>query len=96
MLGLPVGQHIKLYAPAKQLRAPSVAGQWNGREDPAAAATEIERKYTPTTSDLDLGYLDLVVKVWLAPVRVCVRVCVCVCACACTYIYVCVYIHSQT
>lgn len=40
-----------------------VPGQWNGREDPEADAKEIERKYTPTSSDADVGYCDLVIKV---------------------------------
>lgn len=60
VLGLPVGKHFKLFAPNPK---GSVAGQWNGRDDPEAEAAEIERKYTPTSSDHDLGYADLVIKV---------------------------------
>ena len=53
---------------------------WNGREDAEARCAEIERKYTPTTSDDDLGFVDLVVKLYAGsqlerfPVRVRVRV----------------------
>ena len=64
VLGLPTGKHIKLFAPASRLPSASVDGEWNGRPDPEAGKTEIERKYTPTSSDLDLGVLDLVVKVY--------------------------------
>jgi len=63
-LGLPVGKHVKLFAPAAEVRAASAAAKWNGRDDPEAGRTEIERKYTPTTSDDDKGYVDLVVKVY--------------------------------
>ena len=61
VLGLPVGKHFKVYAPAPK---PSVAGQWNGREDPESEESEIERKYTPTTADCDIGHVDLVIKVY--------------------------------
>ena len=61
VLGLPVGKHFKLYCPNP---AGKVAGQWNGREDPESDETEIERKYTPTTSDAEVGYVDLVIKVY--------------------------------
>jgi hypothetical protein len=70
VLGLPVGKHIKLFAPVSALRRPAVEGQWNGRADPEANLTEIERKYTPTTSErqgvriISLGYVDLVIKVY--------------------------------
>lgn len=64
VLGLPVGKHFKLFAPNPKGKVP---GQWNGRDDPEADATEIERKYTPTSSDHDLGYVDLVIKVRAAP-----------------------------
>ena len=64
VLGLPTGKHIKLFAPASRLPVASVDGEWNGRPDPDAGKTEIERKYTPTSSDLDLGVLDLVIKVY--------------------------------
>merc|ERR1711990_1100500 len=39
-------------------------GKWNGREDMEADGDEIERKYTPTTSDSEIGYVDLVIKVY--------------------------------
>jgi len=61
VLGLPVGNHFKLHAPNV---TGIKAGEWNGREDPEAGAAEIERKYTPTTSDADRGFFDLVVKVY--------------------------------
>ena len=61
LLGLPVGKHLKVYAP--NTRA-VVGTQWNGRNDPEAHAAEIERKYTPTTSDDDIGFVDLVIKVY--------------------------------
>jgi len=64
VLGLPVGKHVQLYAPACELRAPSVSGMWNGRDDPEAERAEIARKYTPTTSDDELGYVELVLKVY--------------------------------
>ena len=70
----------KVYAPAGRLRAPTVEAMWNGREDAEARCAEIERKYTPTTSDDDLGFVDLVVKLYAGsqlerfPVRVRVRV----------------------
>lgn len=64
VLGLPVGQHLKVYAPAGLLRTPTADGMWNGREDPEARCAEIERKYTPTTSDHELGFVDLVVKLY--------------------------------
>merc|ERR1719253_63170 len=48
VLGLPVGKHFKLYCPNP---AGKVSGQWNGREDPEASEAEIERKYTPCSSD---------------------------------------------
>ncbi|KAG8466066.1 hypothetical protein KFE25_005636 [Diacronema lutheri] len=61
VLGLPVAKHFKLFAPNPKGKVP---GQWNGRDDPEADASEIERKYTPTSSDNDLGYADLVIKVY--------------------------------
>ena len=65
VLGLPVGQHLKVYAPASGLvRAPRVPSEWNGRADPEAEYAEIERKYTPVTSDEELGYVDLAIKVY--------------------------------
>lgn len=59
-LGLPVGKHFKVFCPnAKGVKA----GEWNGRKD-EETESEIERKYTPTTSDDELGYVDLVIKVY--------------------------------
>lgn len=39
-------------------------GEWNGREDPESSKGEIERKYTPSSSDDDLGRVDVIVKVY--------------------------------
>jgi len=61
VLGLPVGKHFKLFAPNPK---PKVAGQWNGADDPEKDKKEIERKYTPCTSDDEVGYVDLVIKVY--------------------------------
>eukprot|EP00635_Sarcinochrysidales_sp_CCMP3193_P014431 CAMPEP_0118902616 /NCGR_PEP_ID=MMETSP1166-20130328/7822_1 /TAXON_ID=1104430 /ORGANISM="Chrysoreinhardia sp, Strain CCMP3193" /LENGTH=337 /DNA_ID=CAMNT_0006841827 /DNA_START=41 /DNA_END=1055 /DNA_ORIENTATION=+ len=61
VLGLPVGKHFKVFCP----NAKGVAtGEWNGRPDPEAEEDEIERKYTPISSDDDRGYVDLVIKVY--------------------------------
>ncbi|KAH9260073.1 hypothetical protein BASA81_001845 [Batrachochytrium salamandrivorans] len=57
VLGLPCGQHIKIFCPN-----PST-GEWNGKPD-LELDGEIERKYTPTSSDRDLERFDLVVKVY--------------------------------
>ena len=48
---------------APQAELCGVLGQWNGRDDLEKDKDEIERKYTPTTSDDEIGYVDLVVKV---------------------------------
>jgi hypothetical protein len=37
-----------------------VAGEWNQRVDEEAGEAEVERKYTPVTSNAHLGYFDLV------------------------------------
>ena len=60
-LGLPCGKHFKLFCPAV---TGVEAGKWNGREDPEADAEEIQRSYTPTSSEDDLGVADLVIKVY--------------------------------
>jgi len=60
-LGLPCGMHFKVFCPNPPGK---VAGQWNGREDPEAKATEIERKYTPVTGDEVQGHVDLIIKVY--------------------------------
>mmetsp|Transcript_11788 Transcript_11788/g.13582 ORF Transcript_11788/g.13582 Transcript_11788/m.13582 type:complete len:320 (+) Transcript_11788:126-1085(+) len=59
-LGLPVGKHFKLFAPN---RDGVVQGEWNGRAD-SDKGEVIERKYTPTTSNDEKGYFDLVVKIY--------------------------------
>ena len=61
VLGFPIGKHFKVFAPNAAGRVP---GEWNGRADPEASEAEIERKYTPTTSDDEVGYVDLVIKVY--------------------------------
>ncbi len=40
------------------------AGKWNGRDDPEEGADEIQRSYTPTSSEADLGRADLVINVY--------------------------------
>lgn len=61
VLGLPIGKHFKVFAPnMKGVKD----GEWNGREDSEAGEKEIERKYTPTSSDDDIGHVDLVIKVY--------------------------------
>jgi len=65
VLGLPVGKHFKVFCPNK---VGVKKGEWNGRPDPEAEEAEVERKYTPTSSDDDLGVVDLVIKVYAAGV----------------------------
>mmetsp|Transcript_38216 Transcript_38216/g.62020 ORF Transcript_38216/g.62020 Transcript_38216/m.62020 type:complete len:909 (+) Transcript_38216:214-2940(+) len=59
VLGLPVGKHFKM-----TMRNVSGVelGSWNGRPDVEADANMIQRSYTPTSSDLDQGYVEVVVK----------------------------------
>ncbi|CBZ52712.1 hypothetical protein NCLIV_025010 [Neospora caninum Liverpool] len=61
VLGLPVGKHLKLFAPTPKGTAP---GQWNKAPDAEAEQAEIERKYTPITGDDVKGYVDLLVKIY--------------------------------
>mmetsp|Transcript_18224 Transcript_18224/g.29639 ORF Transcript_18224/g.29639 Transcript_18224/m.29639 type:complete len:736 (-) Transcript_18224:23-2230(-) len=61
MLGLPIGKHIKFWCPTPK---PVKEGEWNGRADTESALHEIERKYTPSSCDADLGYIDVVIKVY--------------------------------
>eukprot|EP00918_Siedleckia_nematoides_P071779 GHVU01156813.1.p1 GENE.GHVU01156813.1~~GHVU01156813.1.p1 ORF type:complete len:314 (-),score=32.34 GHVU01156813.1:2014-2955(-) len=58
-LGLPVGQHIKVFCRNYDGSEP---GKWNGKQDMEAGTTEVCRKYTPTYDGN--GYFDLVVKVY--------------------------------
>ena len=59
-LGLPIGKHLKFFAPnVKGVKE----GEWNGRPDPDQGE-EIQRSYTPTSCDADLGHFDLVVKIY--------------------------------
>jgi len=60
VLGLPIGKHFKLYCPNVVGVEP---GKWNGLPD-KEDKPEIQRSYTPTSSDDDLGHLDLVIKVY--------------------------------
>jgi len=61
-LGLPVGGFVKVHQNNDFLRLKP--GEWNGREDKEADANEIERKYTPVTSEDDKGMFELVVKIY--------------------------------
>ena len=58
-LGLPVGKHLKLFAPN---RTGVVATKWNGK-DYVECGSEIERRYTPVTTAHDVARFELVVKV---------------------------------
>ena len=60
VLGLPVGACLKFFCPNV---TGSTAGLWNGRPDAEKDEAEVERKYTPTSSDRQKGSFDLVVKV---------------------------------
>ncbi|GBG32547.1 NADH-cytochrome b5 reductase 1 [Hondaea fermentalgiana] len=61
VFGLPIGKHIKVFCPTpKGIKE----GEWNGRPDVDFGKPEIERKYTPTSSDKNLGYFDLFIKVY--------------------------------
>ena len=63
-LGLPIGKHIKFWAPNASKRAKE--GEWNGRADEEKGA-EIERKYTPSSLDDErFGFFDVVIKVYKA------------------------------
>lgn len=60
-LGLPVGQHLKVFAP----NPPGVEpGKWNGKPDPESSVKEISRKYTPISSARTKGKLELVIKIY--------------------------------
>ena len=59
--GLPLGKHVKIFCPNP---TGVVAGKWNGRDDPEEGADEIQRSYTPTSSEADLGRADPVIKVY--------------------------------
>lgn len=61
VLGLPIGKHFKIYMPNIAGKEP---GKWNGRDDPTASSKEVERAYTPTSCDENVGCVDLVVKVY--------------------------------
>ena len=70
VLGLPIGKHIKVYAPNAQGVIP---GKWNNKPDPSyigllatnpALGGLVERKYTPITGDDCRGFTDLVVKIY--------------------------------
>lgn len=60
-LGLPVGKHIKIWCPNPD---PVKEGEWNRRPDKEAGKAVVERKYTPSSSDDEVGYFDLVIKVY--------------------------------
>jgi len=61
IFGLPVGKHIKVFCPNPE---PSEPGKWNKKEDKESGKEEIERKYTPVSSNLMLGKFELVIKVY--------------------------------
>ena len=61
VLGLPIGKHFKIFT--KNFEGVE-KGKWNGRDDPEADKDEIQRSYTPTSSDDDKGHFDLVIKVY--------------------------------
>jgi len=61
VLGLPLGKHVKLILPNLLGKD---SGKWNGRDDPELGKPHVERAYTPTSSDNDPGYIDLLVKVY--------------------------------
>lgn len=58
-LGLPVGQHIKVFCPNYDGSEP---GKWNSKQDMEAGSLKVCRRYTPTAEGN--GYFDLVVKVY--------------------------------
>lgn len=60
-LGLPVGQHLKVFAPNKSGVEP---GKWNGKIDTESLLDEISRKYTPVSSARAKGQVELVIKVY--------------------------------
>jgi len=61
VLGIPVGKHIKLWCPTP---TSVVNGKWNGKEDIEHSSDQVERKYTPSSSNEDLGVLEIVVKIY--------------------------------
>uniref|UniRef100_A0A7S4KHQ6 NADH-cytochrome b5 reductase n=1 Tax=Guillardia theta TaxID=55529 RepID=A0A7S4KHQ6_GUITH len=65
VLGLPVGKHFKIFG---KIPTPKVKNEWNGKEDSEQIDPShdglVERKYTPTSSDEEVGYFDLVIKVY--------------------------------
>jgi cytochrome-b5 reductase len=66
ILGLPIGKHIKVHLPNVIGVEP---GKWNGRDDPEAGQTMVTRAYTPTSSDQDAGFVDLLVKIYAPKVN---------------------------
>lgn len=60
-LGLPVGKHLKLFAPNPETAL--AKGTWNGKVD-SEKTSEIFRTYTPTPSTKTSGYVDLVIKIY--------------------------------
>jgi len=60
-LGLPVGKHIRIFAPNPE--ACLSKGTWNGQPN-RETASEIFRTYTPTPSANTCGHVDLVMKIY--------------------------------
>ncbi|GBG27006.1 NADH-cytochrome b5 reductase 2 [Hondaea fermentalgiana] len=61
ILGLPVGKHIKFWCPNPK---PVKDGEWNGQPDAESGKKEIERKYTPSSSNDDVGFVEVVIKAY--------------------------------
>lgn len=61
-LGLPVGKHVRLFAPNPESCV--AKGTWNGRPDEDKGAAEIQRPYTPTPATSSCGYVELAVKIY--------------------------------
>eukprot|EP00919_Chromeraceae_sp_WS-2016_P050484 GHVR01119693.1.p1 GENE.GHVR01119693.1~~GHVR01119693.1.p1 ORF type:complete len:197 (+),score=25.88 GHVR01119693.1:57-647(+) len=60
VLSLPIGKHVKLFAPN---RSGIVSGKWNNIDDRETGLNEIVRSYTPV-STTDPGCMDLMIKIY--------------------------------
>eukprot|EP01088_Endostelium_zonatum_P001536 TRINITY_DN1183_c0_g6_i1.p1 TRINITY_DN1183_c0_g6~~TRINITY_DN1183_c0_g6_i1.p1 ORF type:complete len:375 (-),score=125.16 TRINITY_DN1183_c0_g6_i1:1115-2191(-) len=67
-LGLPIGKHVKIHCPNPSDEERTESKKWNGRDD-AETTPEIQRSYTPVSSDDDVGHFDLIIKVYKAGVK---------------------------
>jgi len=68
-LGLPIGKHIKITCPNPSDSERKEPNKWNGRDDTEAHLKEVTRSYTPTSSEDDIGYFDLIVKIYEGGVK---------------------------